>query len=87
MSGRRLTPQPDAEGKGGAGPAGPGADIELFARTLWSEAAGESLRGVEAVAAVVMNRAATLTEGRSTMPAGALPAGALTIPIWHGSPV
>jgi N-acetylmuramoyl-L-alanine amidase len=63
MSGRRLTPQPDAEGKGGAGPAGPGADIELFARTLWSEAAGESLRGVEAVAAVVMNRAATLTEG------------------------
>jgi N-acetylmuramoyl-L-alanine amidase len=58
-----LTPQPDAEGMGGAGPAGPGADIELFARTLWSEAAGESLRGVEAVAAVVMNRAAALTEG------------------------
>jgi hypothetical protein len=63
MSGRRLTPQPDAEATGGAGPAGPGADIELFARTLWSEAAGESLRGIEAVAAVVMNRAATLTEG------------------------
>jgi hypothetical protein len=68
MSGRRLMPQPDAEGTGGAGPAGlaglgSGADIELFARTLWSEAAGESLRGVEAVAAVVMNRAATLTEG------------------------
>ena len=63
MSGRRLTPQPDAEGMGGAGPAGSGADIELFARTLWSEAAGESLRGVEAVAAVVMNRAAALTEG------------------------
>lgn len=63
MSGRRLTPQPDAEGTGGAGPAGPGADIELFARTLWGEAAGESLRGVEAVAAVVMNRAAALTEG------------------------
>ena len=39
------------------------ADIELFARTLWSEAAGESLRGIEAVAAVVMNRAAALTEG------------------------
>jgi hypothetical protein len=56
-------PQPDAEGTGGAGPAGPVADIELFARTLWSEAAGESLRGVEAVAAVVMNRVATLTEG------------------------
>jgi hypothetical protein len=63
MSGRRLTPQPDAEAAGGAGPAGPGADIELFARTLWSEAAGESLRGIEAVAAVVMNRAAMLTEG------------------------
>lgn len=65
MSGRRLTPQPDAEGMGGAGPAGSGsgADIELFARTLWSEAAGESLRGIEAVAAVVMNRAAALTEG------------------------
>jgi N-acetylmuramoyl-L-alanine amidase len=65
MSGRRLMPQPDAEGTGGAAPVGFGsvADIELFARTLWSEAAGESLRGVEAVAAVVMNRAATLTEG------------------------
>ena len=65
MSGRRLTPQPDAAGggMGGAGQTGLGADIELFARTLWSEAAGESLRGIEAVAAVVMNRAAALTEG------------------------
>lgn len=32
--------------------------VDIFARTLWGEARTETLRGVEAVAAVVMNRAA-----------------------------
>lgn len=41
-------------------PPAPGAPVELavdtLARTLWGEARGESVRGIEAVAAVVVNR-------------------------------
>lgn len=39
-------------------PAQPGSVIDVLARTLWGEARGGSVRGTEAVAAVVMNRAA-----------------------------
>lgn len=31
-------------------------DLDTLARTLWGEARGEGLRGMEAVAAVIMNR-------------------------------
>jgi N-acetylmuramoyl-L-alanine amidase len=62
MNRRRLMPQPDPAGAIGGNSKG-SADIELFARTLWGESAGESVRGIEAVAAVVMNRAATLAGG------------------------
>jgi N-acetylmuramoyl-L-alanine amidase len=64
MNRRRLTPQPAGAAAFAAGAANECADIDLFARTLWGESAGESLRGIEALAAVVMNRAATLA-GRS----------------------
>jgi len=37
---------------------GPGDEVDILARTLWGEARGESVRGMEAVAAVVMNRVA-----------------------------
>lgn len=36
----------------------PDPDVDTLARTLWGEARGEGLRGLEAVAAVVMNRVA-----------------------------
>ncbi|CAA7617668.1 cell wall hydrolase [Magnetospirillum sp. UT-4] len=39
-------------------PPVPGSEIDILARTLWGEARGEPLRGIEAVAAVVMNRVA-----------------------------
>lgn len=32
-------------------------DIDILARTIWGEARGESVRGMEAVAAVILNRA------------------------------
>jgi len=32
-------------------------DIDIFARTLYGEARGEGLRGIEAVACVILNRA------------------------------
>ncbi|WP_255448570.1 cell wall hydrolase [Telmatospirillum sp. J64-1] len=35
-----------------------GREIDILARTLWGEARGESVRGKEAVAAVVLNRVA-----------------------------
>jgi N-acetylmuramoyl-L-alanine amidase len=62
MNRRRLTPRPPAFDA--VEPAVISADIELFARTLWGEAGGESVRGIEALAAVVMNRAA-VPPGRS----------------------
>lgn len=37
-------------------PAQPGSAVDVLARTLWGEARGESVRGKEAVAAVVINR-------------------------------
>lgn len=37
-------------------------DIDLLARTLYGEARGESARGIEAVAAVVLNRVAKAQE-------------------------
>lgn len=37
-------------------PAAPGSAADILARTLWGEARGESVRGKEAVAAVVLNR-------------------------------
>ena len=58
MMRRKLVPQPPAVDA--AEPVAKSADIDLFARTLWGEAAGESVRGIEALAAVVMNRAAVL---------------------------
>lgn len=63
MNRRRLMPQPESAGACGGGNSTGCADIELFARTLWGESAGESVRGIEALAAVVMNRAATLAGG------------------------
>lgn len=43
----------------------PGSDaVDVLARTLWGEARGESVRGMEAVAAVVMNRVAAARAGR-----------------------
>ncbi|HYI71280.1 MAG TPA: hypothetical protein VEX87_16110, partial [Skermanella sp.] len=62
MNRRRLMPQPDPDGAIG-GNSKRHADIELFARTLWGESAGESIRGIEAVAAAVMNRATALAGG------------------------
>jgi N-acetylmuramoyl-L-alanine amidase len=64
MNRRRLTPRPAAADAVAAGAAKECVDIDLFARTLWGESAGESVRGIEALAAVVMNRAA-LPTGRS----------------------
>ena len=32
------------------------SDIDVLARTIWAEARGEGIRGMEAVAAVIMNR-------------------------------
>jgi N-acetylmuramoyl-L-alanine amidase len=58
MNQRRLTPQPAAAGA--VEPIVISADIDLFARTLWGEAIGESVRGIEALAAVILNRAALL---------------------------
>lgn len=37
-------------------PVRPGSPADILARTLYGEARGESVRGIEAVAAVVMNR-------------------------------
>ncbi|EWY37496.1 hypothetical protein N825_17955 [Skermanella stibiiresistens SB22] len=57
MSRRRLvpvaTPTPVAEAAGADA-----GTIDILARTLWGEARTETLRGIEAVAAVVLNRAA-----------------------------
>ncbi|UEM02613.1 cell wall hydrolase [Skermanella rosea] len=61
MTRRRLVPVPSPAASPAARPAagGPGdGTIDIFARTLWGEARTETLRGMEAVAAVVMNRAA-----------------------------
>jgi spore germination cell wall hydrolase CwlJ-like protein len=60
MNRRVLTPVPSASA------APPAAATEtafeesadILARTLWGEARGESVRGIEAVAAVVLNRVA-----------------------------
>ncbi|HLO77120.1 MAG TPA: cell wall hydrolase [Magnetospirillum sp.] len=45
---------PDAESQ--TVPVRPGSPADILARTLWGEARGEPVRGIEAVAAVVMNR-------------------------------
>lgn len=45
---------PDAESQ--TPPAAPGSSIDILARTLWGEARGEPVRGIEALAALVMNR-------------------------------
>jgi spore germination cell wall hydrolase CwlJ-like protein len=45
---------PDAESQ--MAPAVRGSAVDVLARTLWGEARGEPVRGLEAVAAVVMNR-------------------------------
>lgn len=53
MRARALRPEPGAA----AAPAAlSDAAVDTLARTLWGEARGESVRGIEAVAAVVMNR-------------------------------
>ncbi|NUB15472.1 cell wall hydrolase, partial [Azospirillum brasilense] len=57
MRARVLKPEPGPV----AAPLVPSVDahgqaIDTLARTLWGEARGESVRAMEAVAAVVMNR-------------------------------
>lgn len=37
-------------------PAPPGSAVDILARTLWGEARGEPVRGIEAVAAIIVNR-------------------------------
>lgn len=37
-------------------PAKPGSVVDILARTLWGEARGEPVRGIEAVAAIIINR-------------------------------
>ncbi|MCR6633141.1 MAG: cell wall hydrolase [Magnetospirillum sp.] len=51
-----IDAEPDAESQ--TPPAERGSPADILARTLWGEARGESVRGIEAVAAVVLNRAA-----------------------------
>ncbi|MGE4280086.1 MAG: cell wall hydrolase [Magnetospirillum sp.] len=49
-----LDSTPDEESQ--TAPAPPGSAVDILARTLWGEARGEKVRGIEAVAALVMNR-------------------------------
>lgn len=49
-----IDAEPDAESQ--LAPVKPGSAVDILARTLWGEARGEPVRGIEAVAAVVMNR-------------------------------
>ncbi|HTH15551.1 MAG TPA: cell wall hydrolase [Magnetospirillum sp.] len=49
-----IDAEPDAESQ--QAPVKPGSPADILARTLWGEARGEPVRGIEAVAAVVMNR-------------------------------
>ena len=49
-----IDAEPDRESQ--TVPARPGSPADILARTLWGEARGEPVRGIEAVAAVVMNR-------------------------------
>jgi N-acetylmuramoyl-L-alanine amidase len=67
MRARRLAPvgaEPAPPGAGAADGPAPEAlasratDIDVLARTIWGEARGEPLPGMEAVAAVVVNRVA-----------------------------
>lgn len=46
----------EADGESQTVPAKRGSPADILARTLWGEARGEPVRGIEAVAAVVMNR-------------------------------
>ncbi|WP_207460161.1 cell wall hydrolase [Azospirillum sp. SYSU D00513] len=59
MSRRVLTPVRPVSAASAPIPAPPADDpVDILARTLWGEARGEPVRGIEAVAAVVMNRVA-----------------------------
>lgn len=68
MTAGRLTPLPNDASPPAAGPAAvprlpapggrPEEAIDTLARTLWGEARGEPVRGIEAVAAVIVNRVA-----------------------------
>lgn len=51
-----IDAEPDAEAN--LAPVKRGSSADILARTLYGEARGESVRGIEAVAAVVMNRVA-----------------------------
>ncbi|MGQ9366637.1 cell wall hydrolase [Azospirillum sp. ST 5-10] len=54
---RRLVPIPGGPAAGGPPPRRPDEEaVDTLARTLWGEARGEPVRGIEAVAAVVLNR-------------------------------
>lgn len=57
MSDPILIIDTEADGESQTVPAQPGSAADILARTLWGEARGEPVRGIEAVAAVVMNRA------------------------------
>lgn len=57
MTGPILIIDVEADGESQTAPAKPGSPADILARTLWGEARGEPVRGIEAVAAVVMNRA------------------------------
>jgi spore germination cell wall hydrolase CwlJ-like protein len=71
---RRLTPvrgaAPVPSEPGPGGPAAPpqsrAETIDLFARTLWAEAQGRPLRAIEALAAMIVNRAGR--PGTAAMP-------------------
>jgi spore germination cell wall hydrolase CwlJ-like protein len=49
-----IDAEPDAESQ--LAPTVRGSAVDVLARTLWGEARGEPVRGIEAVAAVVANR-------------------------------
>lgn len=56
MSDPVLIIDTEADAESQTAPVRRGSPADILARTLWGEARGEPVRGIEAVAAVVMNR-------------------------------
>jgi spore germination cell wall hydrolase CwlJ-like protein len=56
MSAPILIIDAEADAESQTVPVKRGSPADILARTLWGEARGESVRGIEAVAAVVVNR-------------------------------
>jgi len=72
---RTAAPAPAGSAAGRSGPDGPAAAprsraevLDLFARTLRAEAHGRPLRAIEALAAMIVNRAAAGRPGPAAMP-------------------